>query len=175
MTRLPVLKFPDPRLRIKALPVVEKDPTIETLLNDMLETMYAEKGVGLAATQVGIAKRLVVMDFSGDPQSPMPMKMINPEIVKISESLIPFEERCLSVPDYWDTVIRPEEVTYAFHDLNGQRIEKTVTGLEAVCIQHEIDHLNGVLFVDHLSRLKRNRFLKVRSASRKRKKDTSPL
>lgn len=157
MAILDVLHFPDPRLRKKAVPVSRVDEDIRSLARDMLETMYAQHGVGLAATQVNIQKRLLVMDVSEDRNSPL--VLINPEIIARSgerES----QEGCLSVPGYYDTVQRSEQVRARFLDEQGEVVERELDGLLSVCLQHEIDHLNGRLFIDYLSPLKRQRLRK---------------
>lgn len=157
MAVLEVLHFPDERLRKKALPVDKIDNEIKELAQDMLETMYAESGIGLAATQVNVQKRVVVMDLSEDHRDPI--FLVNPEILA-SEGTEQMQEGCLSVPDYFDYVERAEKVTFRYLDLEGEQHEIQADGLLAVCIQHEIDHLNGKLFIDYLSPLKRNRLLK---------------
>lgn len=157
MAKLEVLHFPDPRLRKKAIPVKSIDRGIKTLAADMLETMYAEKGIGLAATQVNIQKRLVVIDLS--EQHNEPMCLINPEIIS-SEGTEQTQEGCLSVPGYFDLVERAEKIRYCYLTLDGDTVEAETDGLLAVCIQHEIDHLNGRLFIDYLSPLKRQRLRK---------------
>jgi len=152
MTVLSVLHYPNPNLRKKAVPIELIDTDVKTLAYDMLETMYVEKGIGLAATQVNIQKRLIVMDLSEEKNQPV--IMINPEI-SASEGTEEMQEGCLSVPGFYETVVRPEKISYHYLDTNGERISGTADGLLAVCIQHEIDHLNGKLFIDYLSPLKR--------------------
>lgn len=157
MAVLDVLHFPDPRLRNKAVPVKQVDDNVRQLANNMLETMYIENGIGLAATQVNIQKRLLVLDISNDRTNPM--VLINPEIVT-SEGTEEMQEGCLSVPDVFEAVIRPEKITVRYQDLENEQIEIEADGLLAVCIQHEIDHLDGKLFIDYLSPLKRQRITK---------------
>jgi len=157
MAVLEVLHFPDDRLRKKAQPVEKIDNEIKELANNMLETMYAESGIGLAATQVNVQKRVVVMDLSEDRRDPL--FLVNPEILE-SEGTEQMQEGCLSVPDYFDYVERAEKVTFLYQDLEGESHKIQADGLLAVCIQHEIDHLNGKLFIDYLTPLKRNRLLK---------------
>jgi peptide deformylase len=157
MALLDVLHFPDPRLRKTALPVESIDDAIKTLAADMLETMYKEGGIGLAATQVNVRKRVVVIDLS--EQRDEPMYLINPEIIS-TEGVEQMQEGCLSVPDYFDVVERAEKVCFRYQDLEGEVQEVNADGLLAVCIQHEIDHLNGKLFIDYLSPLKRQRLRK---------------
>jgi peptide deformylase len=157
MALLDVLHFPDPRLRKKALPVDAIDDSIKSLATDMLETMYQEGGIGLAATQVNVRKRVVVIDLS--EQRNEPMSLINPEIIS-TEGVEQMQEGCLSVPDYYDLVERAEKVRFRYQNLEGKVVEVDTDGLLAVCIQHEIDHLNGKLFIDYLSPLKRQRLRK---------------
>ena len=152
MALLTVLHFPDPNLRKIAVPVETINAEIRTLANDMLETMYKEGGIGLAATQVNVQKRLVVMDLS--EQRDEPLILINPEILS-SEGTEEMQEGCLSVPGFYEKVIRAERINYHFLDLDGRHLEGAADGLLAVCIQHEIDHLDGKLFIDYLSPLKR--------------------
>jgi peptide deformylase len=155
MTILHVLKFPDPNLRKVATPVNQITDEIRQLTRDMLETMYEAPGIGLAATQVDVHKRIVVMDLSEDQSQPR--VFINPEVEILSEELESYDEGCLSVPGFFETVERPERVRIKYLDLDGNPVEEDADGLLAVCIQHEIDHLNGKLFVDYLSTLKRQR------------------
>ena len=157
MALLDILQFPNPRLRKKALPVSNIDAKIKTLASDMLETMYKQGGIGLAATQVNVQKRVVVIDLSELRNEPM--YLINPEIIS-AEGVEQMQEGCLSVPDYYDLVERAEKVTFRYLDLAGESIEVNADGLLAVCIQHEIDHLDGKLFIDYLSPLKRQRLRK---------------
>lgn len=152
---LDILVFPDPRLRKIALAVAEVDDSIRTLVDDMLETMYVSQGIGLAASQVNVQKRIVVMDISEERNEPM--VLINPEYRILDEQKEPFEEACLSVPGYSGLVNRPRKVILKALDRLGKAYEIQAEGLLAVCIQHEIDHLNGIVFVDYLSSLKRQR------------------
>ena len=155
---LNILEFPDPRLRTKAKPVMVVDDTLRQLIDDMFETMYAAPGIGLAATQVNVHKRLVVMDLSED--SSEPMVFINPEFETLTDELEEYQEGCLSVPGFYESVERPQMVRIKALDRNGEAFELVAEGLLAVCIQHECDHLNGKLFVDYLSSLKRDRIKK---------------
>jgi peptide deformylase len=157
MARLNILTFPDPRLRNHAKPVDGVDDATRTQLDDMLETMYEAPGIGLAATQVNIDKRLVVIDVSDERNQPL--FLINPEVLE-SRGEESMEEGCLSVPGFYETVNRPEWIRYRAIDRDGNTIEAETEGLLAVCIQHEIDHLDGKLFVDYLSSLKRQRIRK---------------
>jgi peptide deformylase len=160
MAKRPILMLPDPRLRAVADPVEEIDDEIKTLARDMLETMYEAPGIGLAAPQVGELKRVVVMDLSKDEEPRNPIVMINPEIVKYSEETVTTEEGCLSIPELYYDVERPAEVTVKYTDLEGKEHVTDATDRLAICMQHEIDHLDGVLYIDYLSRLKRDRVLK---------------
>lgn len=149
-------------------PVKAVDDDLRALMDDMLETMYDAPGIGLAAIQVGVAKRVIVMDISRGEDAPRePRFFVNPEILWASEETAPYEEGCLSVPDIYDEVERPAKVRLRYLNYQGETIEEDAEDLYAVCIQHEMDHLNGVLFIDHLSRLKRTRAVaKVKKAAR---------
>jgi peptide deformylase len=155
MAQLPILRYPDQRLHTVAKPVAAVDEGVRALISDMLETMYANEGVGLAATQVDVHIRLIVMDTSESRDKPV--VLINPELVKRSEDLALNEEGCLSVPAVYDRVERPARVTVRALDREGQPFEMDAEGLTAVCVQHEMDHLQGKVFVDYLSSLKRVR------------------
>jgi peptide deformylase len=164
MALLPILEFPDPRLRTRAQPVKEVDDGLRTLIDDMFQTMYAAPGIGLAATQVNVHQRVIVIDVSESHDQPV--VLINPEIVSragIEET----EEGCLSVPGIYDKVSRAERVRVRTLDRQGKQIEFDAEGLLAVCIQHEIDHLDGKLFVDYLSELKRTRIRKKLAKERR--------
>ncbi len=158
MAILNILEFPDPRLRTKAQPVDSVDDNILQLLDDLLETMYDAPGVGLAATQVNIHQRVVVIDVSDEQDQPL--VFINPEVTVLEGDSRDYDEGCLSVPGFYETVSRPESVRVNAIGRDGEAFEMTPDGLLAVCIQHEIDHLNGKLFVDYLSPLKRSRIRK---------------
>jgi peptide deformylase len=149
-------------------PVAGVDDDLRALMDDMLETMYDAPGIGLAAIQVGVPKRVIVMDIARGGDAPRePRYFVNPEILWASEETAPYEEGCLSVPDIYDEVERPARVRLRYLNYQGEAVEEEADGLYATCIQHEIDHLDGVLFLDHLSRLKRNRAIaKVRKAAR---------
>ena len=144
-------------LKQTSKPVAAVDDQLRALMDDMLQTMYAAPGIGLAAVQVGVPKRVIVMDLARGDEEKSPRYFVNPEIVWASEELLPWEEGCLSVPEIYDEVERPAKVRVRYLDYDGKQVEEEAEGLFAVCIQHEIDHLNGVLFIDHLSRLKRDR------------------
>lgn len=158
MTQLDILEFPDPRLRTKAEPVAHIDETIEQIIDDMFETMYAAQGIGLAATQVNIHQRIVVIDVSEDRNEPQ--VFINPEITILDQEPDSYDEGCLSVPGFHETVVRPKHVRINALDRKGEAFTIEPEGLLAVCIQHEIDHLDGKLFVDYISPMKRNRIRK---------------
>ncbi|MGE3866296.1 MAG: peptide deformylase, partial [Hyphomonadaceae bacterium] len=152
----PILTVPDPVLKQVSKPVDKVDDGLRLLMDDMLDTMYAAPGIGLAAIQVGVAKRVIVMDLARKGEPKQPRYFVNPEIVWASEELKPWEEGCLSVPEIFDEVQRPAHVRLKYLDYNGQEVIEEAHDLFAVCIQHEMDHLDGVLFIDHLSRLKRD-------------------
>ena len=157
MAKLTILEFPDPRLRTRARPVEAVDDELRTLIDDMFETMYAAPGIGLAATQVDVHQRLLVADVSSDKTEPH--VLINPEILE-KDGVAVTEEGCLSVPGYYEEVERAEHIRVKFLNRDGNEVEMEAEGLLAVCIQHEIDHLEGKLFVDYLSELKRQRIRK---------------
>ena len=170
MAQLNILRFPDPRLHTVAKPVAAVDDRIRQLVDDMLETMYAAQGVGLAATQVDVHERVVVIDTSEERNDPR--VLINPEIVWASDEMIVWEEGCLSVPQIYDKVDRHEKVRVAALNREGQRYEFEADGLLAVCVQHELDHLLGKVFVEYLSPLKRNRIkTKLMKEERELKKE----
>ncbi|MGH1439853.1 MAG: peptide deformylase [Cellvibrionaceae bacterium] len=158
MTQLDILEFPDPRLRTKAKPVIHVDDSIATIVDNMFETMYAAKGIGLAATQVNIHQRILVIDVSEDRDEPQ--VFINPEITILDDEPDSYDEGCLSVPGFYETVERPKRVKVDALDKAGKTFSIEPEGLLAVCIQHEIDHLDGKLFVDYISPMKRNRIRK---------------
>ena len=160
MAIMPIVLIPDPVLRQKAAPVDGVDDAIRQLMDDMLETMYDAPGIGLAAPQVRVSKRVIVMDCSDDDDKPEPIKMANPEIISLSEEKSTMEEGCLSIPDQRGDVTRPSAITVRYLDENNTQQELSCDGLLAVCIQHEVDHLNGVMFIDYLSRLKRDMIIR---------------
>jgi peptide deformylase len=155
-----IIKLPDKRLRLKSEPVKQIDASIRKLIDDMFETMYKAPGIGLAAIQIGIPKRVITLDLSKKEQDHAPRVFINPEITWHSEERAKFEEGCLSIPEYYEEVERPTAVKVRYLDLAGKKHEIDAKGLLATCLQHEIDHINGVLFIDHLSKLKRDRVIK---------------
>lgn len=165
MAQLHILRFPDPRLHTVAKPVAAVDERIRRLVDDMLETMYAADGVGLAATQVDVHERVIVIDTSQERDTPR--VLINPELVKVSERMVEGEEGCLSVPQIYDKVPRHAEVTVRATNRDGEVYEFDADGLLAVCVQHELDHLDGKVFVEYLSNLKQNRIkTKLKKAER---------
>jgi peptide deformylase len=155
-----IIKLPDKRLRLKSDPVKKIDAGIRKLVEDMFETMYDAPGIGLAAIQLGVAKRVVTMDLSKKEDDHKPHVFINPEITWTSEETSTYEEGCLSIPEYYEEVERPARVKVKYLDLDGQAHEIEAKGLLATCLQHEIDHTNGILFIDHISKLKRDRVIK---------------
>jgi len=156
----PILVLPDARLRAVADPVDKIDDDVKKLAKDMLDTMYAAPGIGLAAPQVGALQRVVVMDLAKEGTPPDPIVMINPEILKFSDETVVTEEGCLSIPDLYYEVERPAAVTVKYTNLEGETITRDAEDRLAICVQHELDHLDGVLYIDYLSRLKRDRVLK---------------
>lgn len=161
----PILTVPDPKLKLVSQPVERVDDALRAMMDDMLETMYAAPGIGLAAIQIGEPVRVIVMDLAREGEEPQPRYFVNPEILWSSEETAPYEEGCLSVPEIYDEVERPARVKIRYLNYQGAEVVEDCEGLYAVCIQHEMDHLNGVLFIDHLSRLKRDRAVaKVKKA-----------
>ena len=160
-----ILVVPDPRLKLISEPVAVVDDDLRALMDDMLQTMYDAPGIGLAAIQVGVPKRVIVMDLGRDENDRQPRYFVNPEILWRSEETAPYEEGCLSIPEIYDEVERPAKVKLRYLNYQGEQIEEDAEGVFAVCIQHEMDHLQGVLFIDYLSRLKRTRAVaKVKKA-----------
>lgn len=160
MAKLDIITLPDPRLKLVSEPVGRVDDEIRRLLDDMLETMYAAPGIGLAAIQVGVPKRIVTIDLSREDEEKAPMCLVDPEILWVSEEMNTYQEGCLSVPEHYDDVERPARVKVRYLDRDGKEQIVEADGLLATCLQHEIDHLDGVVFIDHLSRLKRERVQK---------------
>ena len=155
-----ILTVPNPVLKQESAPVAGVDDELRALMNDMLETMYDAPGIGLAAVQIGVPKRVIVMDLAREGEDKQPRYFVNPEITWRSEETSGYEEGCLSVPEYFDEVQRPSKVKIRYLNYQGEAVEEEAEGLFAVCIQHEMDHLEGVLFLDHLSRLKREQAVK---------------
>jgi len=170
MSLRPIITLPDPRLRRVCAPVAAVDDSIRALMDDMLETMYEAPGIGLAAIQIAVEQRVIVMDVAkrkDEANSAEPLCLANPEILWASEELSSYEEGCLSIPDFYEEVLRPSRVRVAYLDREGRRQEIEADDILATCLQHEIDHLNGVLFIDHISRLKRERIVKKFSKAAK--------
>ena len=163
-----IIILPDKRLRAKSEPVKAVDAEVRALVDDMFETMYKAPGVGLAAIQVGVPRRVVTVDTAKKDEPKNPQVFINPEIVWSSEEKNTYEEGCLSIPEYYEEVERPSEVKVRFMDLDGKTQEVAANGLLATVLQHEIDHTNGVLFIDHISKLKRDRVIKKFAKAAKR-------
>ena len=160
MAILPIIVAPDARLKIKAKPVLRVDDGVRRLMDDMLETMYLAPGIGLAAPQVGVAKRVLVVDAAREGEQPAPLKIANPKILWQSEELATYSEGCLSLPEHYADVTRPASIRLRYLDYQNEIRELECSGLLATCIQHEMDHLEGLLFVDHISSLKRNIILR---------------
>ena len=160
MTLLPIIIAPDPRLKKKTKPVDKVDEAVRLLMDNMLETMYAAKGIGLAGPQVGDMRRVIVVDCAMKGEKPLPIKMANPEILEVSSEDSSYNEGCLSFPEYYADVIRPESIRVRYLDETNTIKECEADGILATCIQHEMDHLEGILFVDHISALKRNMILR---------------
>jgi peptide deformylase len=155
-----IIKLPDKRLRLVSEPVKRIDADVRALVDDMFETMYKAPGIGLAAIQIGVPKRVIILDLSKKEDDHKPQVFINAEVSWASKETSKYEEGCLSIPDYYEEVERPAEVKVKYLDLDGKAHEIEAKGLVATCLQHEIDHINGVLFIDHLSRLKRSLIIK---------------
>ena len=160
MTIKPLIILPDPVLRQASKPIERVDGELKRLADDMLETMYDAPGIGLAAIQIGVPRRMLVIDVAREGEDKQPQVFINPEILKSSEERSVYEEGCLSIPDYYAEVERPAVITLKYLDRDGKEQTVDADGLLATCLQHEIDHLNGVLFIDHISRLKREMVIK---------------
>ncbi|MDQ0511934.1 peptide deformylase [Ancylobacter amanitiformis] len=168
MSIRPLVIIPDNRLRLISDPVTRVDARVRAIVEDMFETMYDAPGVGLAAIQVGIPERIITIDVGSrdsegdgdEEEKKRPVALINPEIIGVSEEMSVYQEGCLSIPDYYADVERPKRVRVRFLDLNGETQEVEADGLFATCVQHEVDHLDGVLFIDHISKLKRDRVMK---------------
>lgn len=168
MAVLELVKAPDPRLKLASEPVAEVDSRLKRFMADMLETMYDANGIGLAAIQVGVPKRVAVVDLDPGGPNSKPIYLVNPRVVETSGELATYHEGCLSVPDIWDDVKRPAKVTVEYQDEKGRAQRVEAEGLFATALQHEIDHINGLLFLDHLSKLKRSIALR-KSAKLKRR------
>lgn len=174
MAVLEIRTVPDPVLKEVSQPVEKVDDDLRQLMDDMLQTMYAADGIGLAAIQVGVPKRVIVMDLAGPDEEPKPRYFVNPVLSDPSDSLKPYEEGCLSVPTVFDEVERPDRIRIQFLDYDGNECEEIAEDMFAVCIQHEMDHLEGVLFIDYLSRLKRQRAVqKVKKIEKSKDRDAA--
>ncbi len=160
MAILPIITAPDPRLKQIAKPVAQVDDGVRELMDDMLETMYLAPGIGLAAPQVGALKRVIVLDLSKEDEAPQPYVLANPELTWVSDEDITYEEGCLSLPDHYADVVRPAAIKLRYLDRDNEIRTMEAEGLLATCLQHELDHLDGILFVDHISALKRNMILR---------------
>ena len=167
MAVLPIIVAPDPRLKIKAKPVSAVDASVRKLMDDMLDSMYAANGIGLAAPQVGDQRRVIVVDVAREGDERKPMFLANPQIIGVAEEDRPHEEGCLSLPEHYAEVTRPDWVRVRYLDRDNEIREFNAEGILATCIQHEIDHLDGVLFVDHVSALKRNMILRKLQKAKK--------
>src|SRR6476646_8936197 len=170
-----ILIIPDKRLRLKSEAVKAVDKPLRALIDDMFETMYAAPGIGLAAIQIGVAQRVVTMDLAKKDEPKAPLVFINPEVTWVSDETATYEEGCLSIPEYYEEVARPKAVKVKFLDLDGKPHEIEAEGLLATCLQHEIDHINGVLFIDHISKLKRDMVMKRFKKAAKRGEPAKPL
>ena len=170
-----ILIIPDKRLRLKSEPVKAVDKTLRALIDDMFETMYAAPGIGLAAIQIGAARRVVTMDLAKKDEPKQPQIFINPEVTWVSDEKATYEEGCLSIPEYYEEVERPKSVRVKYLDLDLKPQEIEADGLLATCLQHEIDHTNGVLFIDHISKLKRNMVMKKFKKAAKKTEGAKPL
>ncbi len=169
----PIIIAPDKRLKQVSTSVSQVDDALRALMDDMLETMYAAPGIGLAAIQVGVPVRVIVMDLAGEGEEPQPLYFVNPEILSVDDSEVRvYEEGCLSVPDFYEELERPARCRLRYLDYQGKTRERDCEEMLATCIQHELDHLEGVLFIDHISKLKRDRVLKrLRKERRLREKE----
>ena len=167
MTVLPVIVAPDPRLKIKAKPIDAVDDDVRQFMDDMLDSMYAANGIGLAAPQVGDDRRVIVVDIARTDEAPNPMCLANPQIVGVADEDRIHEEGCLSLPEHYADVVRPDAIRVRYLDRDNEIREIDADGLLATCIQHEIDHLDGILFVDHVSALKRNMILRKLTKAKK--------
>ncbi|PKQ08367.1 MAG: peptide deformylase [Alphaproteobacteria bacterium HGW-Alphaproteobacteria-12] len=171
MTIYDIITAPDPRLKEVSKPVQRVDDALRALMDGMLETMYAAPGIGLAAIQIGIPKQVIVMDLAREGDEPQPRYFVNPEILWTSDDLATYEEGCLSVPDFYEDVERPARCRVRYLDYQGEIREEECDDMLATCLQHEIDHLKGILFIDHLSRVKRSMMLKKLAKQKKLQKE----
>jgi peptide deformylase len=170
-----IIVLPDPRLRLKSEPVKAVDAELRALVDDMFETMYAAPGIGLAAIQIGVPRRIVTMDLAREGEPKQPRVFLNPEVLSSSDETSTYEEGCLSIPEYYEEVERPKAVKVRYMDVDGKTHEIDADGLLATCLQHEIDHTNGVLFIDYISKLKRDMVVKRFKKAAKRGEPIKPL
>jgi len=175
MAKREIIILPDKRLRLKSEPIAKIDRSVRALVDDMFETMYEAPGIGLAAIQIGVPQRVVTMDLAKKDEPKAPQVFINPEVTWAAGEKAVAEEGCLSIPDYFEEVERPSAIKVKYLDLDGTTHEIEATGLLATCLQHEIDHTNGVLFIDHISKLKRDMVLKKFKKAAKRGEPVKPL
>jgi peptide deformylase len=175
MAKRDIIILPDKRLRLKSESVAKIDKSVRALVNDMFETMYEAPGIGLAAIQIGVPQRVVTMDLAKKDDPKAPLVFINPEVIWESDETAAAEEGCLSIPEYYEEVERPAAIRVKYLDLEGRAQEIEASGLLATCLQHEIDHTNGVLFIDHISKLKRDMVLKKFKKAAKRGEPVTPL
>jgi peptide deformylase len=175
MAKRDIIILPDKRLRLKSEPVAKVDKAVRALVNDMFETMYEAPGIGLAAIQIGVPQRVVTRDLAKKDDPKAPQVFINPEVTWVSDEIAAAEEGCLSIPEYYEEVERPAAIRVKYLDLEGRAQEIEASGLLATCLQHEIDHTNGVLFIDHISKLKRDMVLKKFKKAAKRGEPVTPL
>lgn len=169
MALLPIIHAPDPRLKVKSAPVSAVDDNLRRLMDDMLETMYAAPGIGLAAVQIGVPKQVIVIDISREDEKKSPLYLVNPRIVAAADEDMGYEEGCLSLPGQYAEVLRPAWVEVTHLTYEGKPARLRAEGLLATCVQHEMDHLDGILFVDHISTLKRNMILRRLLKERRQK------
>ena len=172
MAKRDILIIPDTRLRLQSTPVAAVDASVRALIEDMFETMYDAPGIGLAAIQIGVPQRVITMDLAKKDEPKKPLVFINPEVTWAAEEKATYEEGCLSIPEYYEEVTRPKAVKVKYLDRDGQAQEIEAEGLLATCLQHEIDHINGVLFIDHISKLKRDMVMKKFKKAQKRGETT---
>jgi peptide deformylase len=172
MAKRDILIIPDTRLRLKSAPVAAVDASVGALIDDMFETMYDAPGIGLAAIQIGVPQRVITMDLAKKDEAKKPLVFINPEVTWTAPETATYEEGCLSIPEYYEEVTRPKAVKVKFLDRDGKAQEIEAEGLLATCLQHEIDHINGVLFIDHISKLKRDMVMKKFKKAQKRGETT---
>jgi peptide deformylase len=175
MAKRDILILPDTRLRLKSEPVAAIDKAVRALIDDMFETMYDAPGIGLAAIQVGVPRRVVTMDLAKKDEPKAPQVFINPEVTWASDETSAYEEGCLSIPEYYEEVARPKSVKVRYLDIDGKEQEIAADGLFATCLQHEIDHTNGILFIDHISKLKRDMIVRKFRKAQKRGEPVKPL